>query len=71
MFAEAVAETDVRARLLPAPAFQRLIDESPEFRRLVLGNYAGRVAGLIAVMQDVLFHAVPQRLARLLLAGRP
>ncbi len=69
MFAEAVAETDVRARLLPAPVFERLIDESAEFRRLVLSNYAGRVADLVAVMQDVLFHAVPERLARLLIAA--
>ncbi|MGO9421926.1 Crp/Fnr family transcriptional regulator [Roseiarcus sp.] len=68
MFAEAVAEIDVRARLLPAPAFERMIDESAGFRRLVLSNYAGRVADLVAVMQDVLFHGVPQRLARLLLA---
>ena len=69
MFAEAVAETDVKARLLPAPIFERLIDESASFRRLVLANYAGRVADLVAVMQDVLFHAVPQRLARLLIAA--
>ncbi len=69
MFAEAVAETHVRARLLPTPAFERLIDESAAFRRLVLANYAGRVADLVAVMQDVLFHAMPQRLARLMLAA--
>ena len=69
MFAEAVAETDVRAQLLPAPAFERLVDESAAFRRLVLKNYAGRVADLVAVMQDVLFHAVPQRLARLLIGS--
>ena len=68
MFAEAVAETDVRARLLPAPVFERLIDKSSDFRRLVLANYAGRVADLVAVMQDVLFHAMPQRLARLMVA---
>ncbi len=69
MFAEAVAETDVRARLLPNSLFERLMDDSAEFRRLVLGNYAGRVADLVAVIQDVLFHAVPQRLARLLIAS--
>ncbi len=67
MFAEAVAETDVRARLIPAPVFERLLDELAEFRRLVLRNYAERVADLVVVIQDVLFHAVPQRLARLII----
>ena len=69
LFAEATAETDVRARLLPAPAFERLIDQSASFRRAALANYAGRVADLVAVMQDVLFHAVPERLARALIAA--
>jgi CRP/FNR family transcriptional regulator len=69
MFAEAVAETDVKARLIPTPVFERLLGESAEFRRVVLRNYAERVADLVAVIQDVLFHAVPERLARLLLVG--
>jgi CRP/FNR family transcriptional regulator len=69
MLAEAVAETDVKARLIPAPAFERLIEESAAFRRLVLRNYAERVADLVAVIQDTLFHAAPQRLARVLLGA--
>jgi CRP/FNR family transcriptional regulator len=69
MLAEAVAETDVRARLIPTPVFERLLDESAEFRRLVLRNYAERVADLVVVIQQVLFRAVPERLARLLIAG--
>ncbi len=68
MLAEAVAETDVRARLIPTPVFERLLAESGEFRRLVLKNYADRVADLVIVIQEALFHAVPQRLARLLIA---
>ncbi len=69
MFAEAVAEAEVRARLIPAPAFERLMDESAAFRRVVLRNYAERVADLVAVIQDTLFHAAPERLARLILAA--
>ena len=69
MFAEALAETDVRAPLVPTPVFERLLGESAEFRRVVLRNYAEQAADLVAVIQDVLFHAVPERLARLLLAG--
>lgn len=68
MLAEAVAETDVRARLIPTPALERLLAESAEFRTLVLKNYAERVADLVIVIQEALFHAVPQRLARLLIA---
>jgi CRP/FNR family transcriptional regulator, anaerobic regulatory protein len=67
MLAEAVAETEVQALLIPTPVFERLLGESAEFRRLVLKNYAERVADLVIVIQETLFHAVPNRLARLLL----
>ena len=68
MLAEAVAETDVEARLVPVAAFERLIAEDANFRRAVLCNYAERVADLVVVIQDVLFHALSERLARFLLA---
>lgn len=69
MLAEAVAETDVQARLIPTPVFERLIGKSAEFRRVVLRNYAERVVDLVIVIQEALFHAVPERLARRLLAA--
>jgi CRP/FNR family transcriptional regulator len=68
MLAEAVAETEVEARLVPVPTFERLLGEDPDFRRAVLRNYAERVADLVVVIQDTLFHALPERLARHLLA---
>ncbi len=68
MLAEAVAETDVEARLVPVATFKRLIAEDAAFRRAVLRNYAERVGDLVVVIQDVLFHALPERLARHLLA---
>jgi CRP/FNR family transcriptional regulator len=68
MLAEAVAETDVEARLVPVPTFERLIAEDAAFRRAVLRNYAERVGDLVVVIQDVMFHALPERLARHLLA---
>jgi CRP/FNR family transcriptional regulator, anaerobic regulatory protein len=43
LIAEAVAETDVEARLIPRLLFHRLLAEEPEFRREVLRNYAERV----------------------------
>jgi len=56
----------VSARLVPVAAFERLLAEDAAFRRAVLRNYAERVGELVVVIQDVLFHALPQRLARLL-----
>ena len=66
--AEAVAETDAEAFIVPAARFERLIAEDADFRREVLRGYASRVGGLVVMIEDVLFHALPQRLARWLLA---
>jgi CRP/FNR family transcriptional regulator, anaerobic regulatory protein len=66
--AEAVAETDVEAYVVPADRFDRLIAEDADFRRAALRAYAKRVAGLVVMIEDVMFHALPQRLAGWLLA---
>jgi len=66
--AEGFAETDVTARIVSKATFERLIAEDPDFRSDVLRNYANRVADLVVTMQDVLFRAIPERLARALLA---
>lgn len=68
LLAEAVAETDVEARLIPAAAFERRLGDDAAFRKEVLRNYAERVAELVVVIQDVMFHALPERLARWLLS---
>jgi hypothetical protein len=56
LIAEAVAETDVEARLIPRLLFDRLLAKEPEFRREVLRNYAERVTDLVPLIQDALFH---------------
>lgn len=66
--AEGFAETDVTARIVGKATFERLIAEDPNFRGDVLRNYANRVADLVVTMQDVLFRAIPERLARALMA---
>jgi CRP/FNR family transcriptional regulator len=66
--AEAVAETEVEALVVPAERFERLIAEDAAFRREALRAYAERVAGLVVMIEDVLFRGLPQRLARWLLA---
>ncbi len=65
--AEGYAETDVEARIVSKATFDRLVADDPDFRRDVLRNYANRVADLVVTMQDVLFRAIPERLARTLL----
>ena len=65
--AEGFAETDIEARIVSKATFDRLVAEDQDFRRDVLRNYASRVADLVVTMQDVLFRAIPERLARTLL----
>jgi CRP/FNR family transcriptional regulator len=66
--AEGVAETPVRAAVLSAAAFQALLDASPIFRRFVFRVYAGRIADLLLLIEEVAFGRVDMRLAQILLA---
>ncbi len=65
--AEAVAEEDTELVLIPAGAFRALIGQSEAFRDQVLAAYAARIADLVLTFEDTAFHALPQRLARVLL----
>ena len=69
LIAEAVAETEVTAWLVPKAEFERRLGDDAAFRRDVLRNYADRVAELVTVIQDVMFHGLPARLARVLTAS--
>lgn len=66
--AEAVVEDETEAALLEAGAFKRLLAESAAFRDGALAAYAGRMAELVTVLEDTVFHGLPQRLARAVLA---
>lgn len=66
--AEAVVEEDAEAALLEAATFRRLLGESAAFRDGALAAYASRMADLVHVLEDTVFHALPQRLARAILA---
>lgn len=63
-----VAETDIDSLVVPAARFERLLAEDAEFRVQVLRGYAQRVADLVTTIEDAMFHALPERLARLLIA---
>ena len=65
---EAIAETDVRAVLVPRAAFLDLMDQSNWFRHLVFRAFAARINDITKVLELVAFVKVEQRLARQLLA---
>lgn len=64
--AEAIAETDVRAVALPAPAFRRALAESEGFRNFIFRGHGRRISDLILLVEEVAFRRVDLRLARLL-----
>ena len=66
--AEAVAETDVTAVLLPRALFLDLIDSAPAFRRLVFAAFADRMQKVMHILEHVAFLKVEARLAQHLIA---
>jgi CRP/FNR family transcriptional regulator len=65
--AEGVAETDLRAVLVPRRTFDELISRSTEFRRFVFTAYAHRITDLFQVIEEIVFRRVDLRLAQKLL----
>jgi CRP/FNR family transcriptional regulator len=65
--AEAVAEVDTDAIILPKPAFDELVGSSPGFRQFVFSSYGQRLQSLISLVQEVTLRHVDKRLARYLL----
>jgi CRP/FNR family transcriptional regulator len=69
--AEGIAETEVQAIAIPQPAFQQALAESDAFRQYVFTNLGGRLAAVIARMEEIAFDPIPRRLARCLLGLAP
>ncbi|MCP3969070.1 MAG: Crp/Fnr family transcriptional regulator [Rhodobacteraceae bacterium] len=65
--AEAVAETDASVVLLPKPMFLTLLDDAPNFRRLVFAAFAARMQRVMHTLEHVAFLKIEARLARHLL----
>lgn len=61
--AEAIAETAVRAVIVPRVQFEALIAHSAEFRHFVFAAFGARLAELLHVLGDVIFTKVEARLA--------
>ncbi|MDR2015503.1 MAG: Crp/Fnr family transcriptional regulator [Azoarcus sp.] len=65
--ATGIAETPIHGAILPTPVFERLLAESPAFRRFVFSAYAARLTDLVARIEEVALERIDARLARLLL----
>lgn len=63
----AVAETAIEARVVPAETVQRWMDVHPDWQRYVFDLFASRLDTVIATLEEVAFHQLDARLARLLL----
>lgn len=65
--AEAVTETPIKAYVIPRDTFDRLLDESREFRYFVFSSFGERLAALMSQLEQVTLERIDQRLARFLL----
>lgn len=61
-------ESPVTLTVLPESLFQRLLADNPGFRDFVFHLLAERIADLMQLVEEIAFHRLDQRLARLLLA---
>ncbi len=66
--ARGIAETPLILRVLSAPLFDRLVAGNAAFRNFVFDLFAERLAELMQLVEEVAFHRLDQRLAKLLLA---
>ncbi|MDQ5904517.1 MAG: family transcriptional regulator, anaerobic regulatory protein [Pseudomonadota bacterium] len=62
------AETDLQMLALPPALFSRLVAEQAAFRDFVFHLFSDRIAELMQLIEEVAFHRLDQRLARLLLS---
>jgi CRP/FNR family transcriptional regulator len=66
------AETKVSLFVIPRSLFLEMVLESPAFRLFVFNSVSQRMAHLMALVDDVAFRRIDQRLAsRLLLERQP
>lgn len=65
--AEGVAESDIRAVVLPSGIFHRLLASSDIFRKFVFAAYSTRLSELLCLIEEVAFGRIDRRLASFLL----
>lgn len=65
--AQAVVESDVDALAIPAPLFRQLFDAEAPLRHYVMELFSRRLAGVMALVEEVAFRRMDERLAAFLL----
>jgi CRP/FNR family transcriptional regulator, anaerobic regulatory protein len=65
--ASTIVEEPITDVIIPAAAFNQLMIDSAVFRRFVMTNYGALITDLIMLLDEVAFHSLDARLAKLLL----
>jgi CRP/FNR family transcriptional regulator len=65
--ASTIVEEAIRDVLIPAAAFHQLMIDSSVFRKYVMTNYGALISDLIVLLDEVAFHSLNARLAKVLL----
>lgn len=68
--ASTIVEEPVRDVLIPAAAFHQLMLDSAVFRKYVMANYGALISDLIVLLDEVAFHSLDARLAKVLLDSK-
>ncbi|MFO8141846.1 MAG: Crp/Fnr family transcriptional regulator [Marinobacter sp.] len=66
--AEAVVEEEGEAAIIPRGLFDRLMDQSADFRLAIMESYGRRLDDLMLLVEEVAFHRMDERLEEWLLA---
>jgi CRP/FNR family transcriptional regulator, anaerobic regulatory protein len=65
--ASTVVEEAIKDVIIPSAAFNQLMIDSRVFRTFVMTNYGALISDLIVLLDEVAFHSLDARLAKLLL----
>lgn len=68
--ASTIVEEPIRDVLIPANAFHQLMVDSAVFRKFVMTNYGALISDLIVLLDEVAFHSLDARLAKVLLDAK-
>lgn len=65
--ASTIVEKPIRDVIIPSLAFNQLMVDSKVFRTFVMTNYGALITDLIVLLDEVAFHSLDARLAKLLI----
>lgn len=65
--ASTIVEEPIKDVIIPSAAFNHLMVDSKVFRTFVMTNYGALISDLIVLLDEVAFHSLDARLAKLLL----